>query len=149
MRAEFNHAGEYKPDMLLAGSAELLSARVVTLAEGQILPRGAVLGMVTATTEFKLSALHEMVTPEPTEPPDGEEPPAPLAPVESPITDGSQVPDVVLAEAVDTTTGPRAAIAFTRGDFAAQALTLGLGHTLETVTEPLRERGIAVVSIVE
>ena len=149
MRTEFNHAGEYKPDMLLAGSAELLSARVVTIAEGQILPRGAVLGMITASTEYKLSALHEMVVPEPVEPPEGEEPPAPLAPVETLITDGSQTPDVVLAEAVDTTNGPQAAIAFSRGDFAAQALTLGLGHTLETITEPLRMRGITVVSIVE
>lgn len=129
MRAEFNHAGEYKPDMLLAGSAELLSARVVTVAEGQILPRGAVLGMTSASTQYRLCAA--------------------IAADDQPITDGSQIPDVILAEAVDTTTGPRAAIAFTRGDFAAQALTMGLGHTLETVTEPLRERGITVVSIVE
>ena len=129
MSASFNIAGEYRPDMLLAGPAELLSARVVTIAEGQILPRGAVLGMTSATTQYRLCAAIDAD--------------------DQPITDGSQVPDVILAEAVDSNGGPQAAIAFSRGDFAAQALTMGPGRTLETITEPLRMRGITILQIVE
>lgn len=48
MHAKFETAGVYQPDSLIAGNAHLLVSRKVTIATGQNLKRGAVLGKITA-----------------------------------------------------------------------------------------------------
>lgn len=129
MITSFEQAGELNHDMLFAGPAETLSVRNVMVEEGQTLPRGAVLGRVAASGHYRLCAAL-----------DGNN---------QPIEDGSQTPDVILALPVDATSTAKEALAFVRGDFAVQALTLGLGHTAESIADPLRDRGIILVSIVE
>lgn len=48
MHAKFETAGVYQPDSLIAGNAHLLVGRQVTIATGQNLKRGALLGKITA-----------------------------------------------------------------------------------------------------
>lgn len=118
-RASFETAGAYSPDQLIAGNAHLLVARTVTLLAGTAYVRGMVLGKVTASSKFTLSA--------------------------SAAADGSEDPDVVLAETVDATDGDRQGLIYSRGDFSSHAVTLGAGHTLAAVTEALRAKGIAIL----
>ena len=118
-RASFEPAGAYTPDQLIAGNAHLLLARTVTLLAGAAYVRGAVLGKVTTSGKFTLST--------------------------SAADDGSEDPDVVLAETVDATGGDRQALIYSRGDFNSHAVTLGAGHTLAAVTEALRAKGIAIL----
>ncbi|WNO10429.1 head decoration protein [Teredinibacter sp. KSP-S5-2] len=56
--------------------------------------------------------------------------------------DGSEIPEAVLAEPVDATQSPVQAMAYFSGHFNSQALTLGDGHTLETVRRAFRIRSI-------
>lgn len=66
----------------------------------------------------------------------------------SAANDGSQTPDLILAEDVDATTGDKLGLAYARGDFAIQALTIGTGHTAASITEGLRAKGITIINIV-
>ena len=59
--------------------------------------------------------------------------------------DGSADPDLVLAEDVDATSAPQTAMAYKRGDFNGSALTIGAGHTVASVAEALRGKGIAIL----
>lgn len=122
MTANFQTEGTYTPDSLLAGNAHLLVARKVTVLADQVLPRGAVLGAITASGKYVLSA--------------------------SAATDGSQTPDLILAEAVDATGGDASALAYERGDFNALAVTLGAGHTVASIREGLRAKGITLLTAI-
>lgn len=113
----------YQPDALLAGNASLLMGRKVTIPAGHELARGALLGKIEASGEYVLS--------------------------EAAATDGSEIPDLVLAESVDTTDGAAEALAYERGDFRGEGMILGTGHTVETVRESLREKGIFITSTLE
>lgn len=84
----------------------------VTIASGQQLAVGSVLGEVTASNEYKLAAAE--------------------------AGDGSESPSVVLYEAVDTTDGAAPAEAVITGDLKASALTLGDGITLDAARKALR-----------
>lgn len=106
-------------DKLIAGPAELLLDRKVTIASGQVLARGAVVGKVTADGKYKLSA--------------------------SAAGDGSEVPDGVIVEAVDASGGDAEGLIYIRGDFAESALTLGTGHTVDSIREGLRDKGIHLI----
>jgi hypothetical protein len=117
----------YNPDGLIAGNADLLIATSITLAAGAALPRGAVLGKVTLSGHYVLSEATDTADP-------------PVA-----IEDGSQVPDLILVEAVAASAAPRAALGFRRGDFQAAAVTLGATHTLAAVSETLRGKGIFLI----
>jgi hypothetical protein len=119
---KFATEGTYTPDALIAGNSALLVPRKVTLISGQNLTRGAVLGKITASGKYTLSA--------------------------SASSDGSQTPDVVLAEDCNASAGDASAIAYHRGDFIAQALTLGAGHTAASITEGLRVKGITLVTAI-
>jgi type 1 fimbria pilin len=79
----------------------------VTIASGENLTAGAVLGQVTADDKFKLSA--------------------------SAAGDGSEVPKAILAEDCDASTADKEATAYFTGDFAEDALTIGTGHTLASI----------------
>lgn len=122
MNASFSTDGTYQPDSLIAGNAALLVGRKVTLITGQNLKRGAVLGKITASGKYTLSL--------------------------SAASDGSQTPDLVLAEDCDATSADQQALAYARGDFAAGALTLGTGHTVASITEGLRAKGITLLPLV-
>lgn len=122
-KAKFATEGTYVPDGLIAGNAHLLVGRPVTIASGAgVLARGAVLGKITAGGKYKLSL--------------------------SASSDGSQTPDLILAEPVDATAADVKALAYARGDFTAAALTLGTGHTVATITEGLRAKGITILPAV-
>lgn len=122
MTANFQTEGTYTPDSLLAGNAHLLVARKVTVLAGQVLPRGAVLGAITASGKAILSL--------------------------AAAADGSQTPDLILAEAVDATGADATAIAYERGDFNAAAITLGTGHTVASIREGLRAKGITLLTAI-
>ena len=122
MRAEFRTEGTYVPDALVAGNSHLLVGRKVTIASGATLKRGALLGKVTTGGKYVLSA--------------------------SASNDGSQTPDLILAEDVNASAGDVSALAYARGDFNARALTLGVGHTVASITEGLRAKGITLLPTV-
>lgn len=118
-KAKFATEGTYTPDNLIAGNAHLLVARKVTIISGQNVVRGAVLGKITASGKYSLSL--------------------------SAATDGSETPDLILAEDCDASAGDKTALAYARGDFADIALTLGTAHTVASITEGLRAKGITII----
>jgi hypothetical protein len=87
---------------------------------GQNLVRGAVLGKITASGKYNLSL--------------------------SGASDGSQTPDLILAEDVNASAGDKTAIAYSRGDFNAQALTIGTAHTIASIKEGLRVKNIILIN---
>lgn len=107
---------------LVAGNADLLVSRKVILAEGQNLTAGAVLGKITTGGKYALSL--------------------------SASSDGSQTPDAILAHAVDATAEDTEALVHVRGDFNEGALTIGTGHTADSIREGLRTKGITLISTV-
>ena len=104
---------------LFAGSTDLIVTRKVTLAQGQQLKRGALLGKLTAGGKYKLSA--------------------------SAASDGSQKPSAVLVHNHDTTDGDAEATVYVRGNFNAAAMTFGAGHTADSVRDELHALGIVIV----
>lgn len=121
-KAKFATEGTYAPDALIAGNAHLLVGRTVTIIAGQNLTRGAVLGKITASGKYNLSL--------------------------SAAVDGSQTPDLVLAEDCDATAADTQALAYERGDFNANALTLGTAHTVASIRDGLRAKGITILPAV-
>lgn len=107
---------------LVAGNADLLVSRKVILVEGQNLAAGAVLGKITSGGKYALSL--------------------------SASSDGSQAPDAILAHAVDATAEDTEALVYVRGDFNEGALTIGTGHTADSIREGLRTKGITLISTV-
>lgn len=120
-RANMKVEGVYAPDALLAGNAHLLVGRTITLKEGQNLKRGAVIGK-DGGSKYLLSL--------------------------STADDGSQTPDLILAEDCDATAGDKPALAYERGDFNANALTIGAAHTVASIREGLRAKGITILPAV-
>jgi hypothetical protein len=120
MNAQFITEGVYTPDALIAGNHHLLIARKVTILSGQNRKRGDVIGKITSGGKYVLSL--------------------------SASSDGSQTPDLILAEDCDASAGDKPAMAYARGDFSASAITLGASHTVASVTEGLRAKGIVLVA---
>ena len=58
--------------------------------------------------------------------------------------DGSQTPDMVLAYDADASAGDLEAIAYETANVVAGALTLGTGHTVASIREGLRLKGILI-----
>lgn len=119
-QATFGTEGVVTHDALIAGNAHLLVGRKVTLAAGQNLVRGAVLGKVTASGKYVLSL--------------------------SAAADGSQTPDLILAEDCNAAAADKSVLAYARGDFNSRALTLGAAHTVASITEGLRAKGITLLA---
>ncbi|AZN72259.1 head decoration protein [Georhizobium profundi] len=107
----------FAPNDLLVSDVQVVT-RNITIAQGQDLPRGAVLGRVTATDSYVLSA--------------------------SAAVDGSEDPALVLAFDVDATAAPVVAAAYAGGAFDSTKLTLGAGHTPATVETAFRAAGTAL-----
>ncbi len=79
----------------------------ITVAQGQVLKRGAVLGRVTATGEYVLSA--------------------------KAAADGSEKPRGILLFGVDASAGAKKCERFVAGRFFGTRLTLGAGWTVPAV----------------
>lgn len=92
--------------------------RKVVLVGGAKYPLGAVLGIVTADKKAKLSV--------------------------AAAADGSQEPSFVLPYAVDATAGDAEAVVYEKADLIGEALVLGEGHTLASIRETLRDKGITI-----
>lgn len=101
----------YTPDQLIAGDFPQVKD-TVTIASGQQLVRGSVLGKVTATGHYKLS----------------------LAAAE----DGSEDPVAILDVDIDTTSAAAPAPVLLTGEVFGSKLTLGTGHTVAAVKAALR-----------
>lgn len=110
----------YNPDRLIQGENPITQG--VTILSGQVLVRGAVLGMITASGKYILSL--------------------------SAAADGSQTPRAICAVDVDATGADKAGQVFVSGEFDESALVFGTGHTAATVREPLRAVGIFTKTVV-
>ncbi len=107
--------GSYKPCNLVAGEYPRIE-RIVTIAAGANLSKGSVLGRITADGKFVLSATAS--------------------------SNGSEVPDAILAEVADATSTDVQAVVYFSGEFNENALVLGTGHTSESIRTPLRAKSI-------
>ena len=118
MPASFSSAS-LTHDRLIAHAGTVV-ARQITLISGQNLLRGAVLGKITASSKYNLSL--------------------------SAAADGSQTPDLILAEDTDASGGDKLTVAYEAGVFQGAALTLGTAHTVASIQEGLRAKGIHLVT---
>ena len=109
----------YTPDQLSGGNEQLLVGQKVTIITGQNILRGAVLGKITASGKYNLSL--------------------------SAAVDGSEIPDLILAEDCDASGADVEVLAYARGDFNQNALTIGAAHTIASIKEGLRVKGITLV----
>lgn len=117
MYAQIKNEGTYTPDALFAGDADNLVCRKFTVASaGQALPRGAVLGKVTAGGKLVLST--------------------------AAASDGSQEPYAILADSIPAGAADVEAMAYLTGLYNTAALTFGAGHTAASTLDQLRDRGI-------
>jgi hypothetical protein len=114
----FETEGTYSPDNLIAGDFPVITEGV-TIKAGQNLSRGAVLGKITSTGEYRLSVTPAAV---------GEE--------------GSEVPRAILLQNTDASAAAKAAPVSTTGEFNERALILGTGHTLASIKDGLHDRSI-------
>lgn len=112
--ANFQTEGTFTPDRLVIGRTR---GRKVVIASGAgILARGTLLGKITASGKYLKSL--------------------------SAASDGSQLPDAILAEDVDATSADKEAVIFIQGEFDVDAVTFGTGHTAASVDRGLREINI-------
>jgi len=115
--ANYTVGPDEQPDALFASNFPALTRKIV-VAMGAEHSRGEVLGKITASGEYVLS--------------DGG------------AVDGSETPDVILLDDVDTTGAAQEAMALIVGHVRFAALTLGPNHTETSVRDALRPLGIHV-----
>lgn len=96
----------------------------ITLAAGQDLPEGAVLGKITKEGEADIGKCVLSV---------------------AAATDGSEKPYAILTYAVDATSAAKKATAYMAGDFVGKNLTYGAGHDKDSVFDDLRAVGVYVI----
>lgn len=109
-----NAAGSYTPDNLFGGDLRAITESAV-IDTGNLV-RGSVLGRITATGKWVLSA--------------------------SAASDGSQVPRAVLAENTDATAADKTTVIYVTGMFNTAALVFGAGHTAASTRDVLADAGI-------
>lgn len=102
------------PNDLLVSDVPVIT-RNITILSGQNLKRGAVIGNITASDKYTLSA--------------------------SAAADGSQTPSLVMAIDADATGGDLVAAAYASGAFDSTKLILGAGHTAASVEAAFRKEG--------
>lgn len=101
---------------LIAGDPCHLITRKGTLASGQNLKRGALLGQITAGGKYVLSL--------------------------AAAANGSEDPVAVLVHDTDATAADTEILFYERGDFNQSAVTFGTGHTADSTRAALRTLGI-------
>lgn len=94
-------------DNLVAGDGDTF-AEVGVLVSGQNLKRGALLGRITTGGKYALAL--------------------------SASSDGSQVPNAILAEDCDATAADKETVVYKAGEFNSNAVILGTGITLDVAT---------------
>lgn len=104
-------------DELIAGELDRVT-ETVTLITGENRTRGAVLGKITASGKWKLSA--------------------------AAAVDGSEVPRAVLVKDCDATAADKDCSIYRTGEFSEAKLILGAGHTIASIREQLAAVGIFV-----
>ncbi len=109
----------YTPDRLIGGDLKLVTESV-TLALGQNLLRGALLGQITGSGEYVLSL--------------------------AAAADGSEVPVAILVADTDATVGATVTGIYLAGEFNDNAITFGAGHTAASVKDALRNLNIYLKS---
>jgi hypothetical protein len=112
-----NVFASYDPTALFAGALPIRH-RPVTVASGSnaagtVLPRGTLLGRVTATDKY--------------------------IPCVKTANDGSQVPAAVLAADLDASAADAVGPAYDEGEFAAEKLFLDVSWTIQTLQAALRQ----------
>lgn len=110
----------YLPDQLVAGNQKIVTD-TVTLGAGT-LPRGSVLGQITASGNYILSV--------------------------KTAVDGSQNPSAVLADAADASGGAVLCGVYLTGELNANALNFDASWTASTLKPALRPQGIFVKNAV-
>lgn len=103
---------------LIAGEFPRIT-RKVTIAAGTALPKGALLGQITASSKYVLSLAAS--------------------------SDGSQAPGAVLSEDIDASGSDREAIVYFTGEFRADGMTFGTGHSASSTRAALRALSIFTV----
>lgn len=63
-------------------------------------------------------------------------------------TDGSQIPDAILAEDTIALTDNQPTVVYLAGEFNANAVTFGAGHTLESIRDVLRAKDIHLITAI-
>ena len=112
----------FTPDNLIAGQTPIIGDGAVLLS-GQNVTRGTLLGKITTGGKLKLSA--------------------------SASTDGSEVPYAVAAADTNATSGDTNIPVYLAGEFNANAVTFGTGHTLASTKAALRDKGIFLRTVQE
>lgn len=107
--------GTFTADNLIAGDYPLKAVEI-TVISGQNISRGDVLGKITASGKYNLSL--------------------------SGASDGSQTPDVIAAEDIDASAGDKTSLAYIKGEFNQNFITLGTAHTVASVKDGLKDKGI-------
>ena len=104
-------------DLLAGDNVGPVTEGRVTILSGQVVARGALLGMITASGKYVLSL--------------------------SASSDGSQTPVAILANDVDATGADKTnALVYTSGEFNERKVIYGTAHTAASVRNALRARGI-------
>jgi len=108
----------FTPDQLADGEVKVIEA---VIAAGTLV-RGSVLGKVTASGNYILSA--------------------------SAAGDGSETPSLILAEDVDASSDPKRAAVIAGGCVNEDELIFGTGHDADSVRAALRDVGIILTKSV-
>lgn len=110
----------YRPGVLIAGEFPVVTDSI-TVAQGQVLRKGAILGRNKAGL-YVLS--------------------------EAGATDGSKEPLVILADDVDASDSAQAVTCYLSGQFNSKSLHFGAGHTPDSVAHKLRVLNIYLTNTI-
>ncbi len=122
-RPGFRKIGEFKPRTIRLGNFPIRRDSV-TIEKGQKLLMGAVLGRITDSGKCVLCAMEDA---------EGK-----------PVNDGSEKALFILEVDVDATSEDKTAAVFRTCAALGLDLTVGKGHTINSVTEDLAERCIFI-----
>lgn len=158
--ADGGNTGDGTMTSVAAGGTDLIAgtytARCITAATNAgdfeiIDPDGDVVGIATVAVAFTSDHLNLTINDGATDFAVGDKFTVAVASVDkyklslAAATDGSQVPDLILAEATDASAADVVTVAYERGDFDENEIVLGTGHTASTIREGLRKKGINLV----
>lgn len=115
----FATANSPAPDPLFAGEFPRVTTEV-TIASGQNLARGTVVGRVTVGGAYVISLAAE--------------------------DDGSEDPVGILVQATDATSGAKTASIYRTGEFNEDEVILGAGHSIASIRDGLEARQIYLKS---